>query len=294
MGKQGENMAIDHGYESNRDGVGGSLETESFLGDLWGRISGGRRIVDRTHLTPVTLRKGGLRPAGSVYALVLHQMAFSRGNDPARYNTVNSHFAILPDGAILQLHPVSALLWASNGFNARSVAVEFAGNFPNIKGKCWSSAEFGCHRLTNEQVHAGRHLVDHLIREIGLTHVLAHRQSSASRENDPGPDIWYHVGQWAISTRGLRDGGATFKVGSGNPIPTEWRVWGQKSKPGYRSLDFETEVDETELEASFGLTELGEQSEAMYGAHTLGELEAGSRSEGRWVRYGQSIVLLDA
>jgi hypothetical protein len=113
-------------------------------------------------------------------------MAFSRGNDPARYNRVNSHFAILPDGAILQLHPVFALLYASNGFNNGSVAVEFAGNFPNVKGKCWNPARFGCHRATTEQIEAGRRLVDHLIGTIGLTHVLAHRQSSAPGRTTPG------------------------------------------------------------------------------------------------------------
>lgn len=92
------------------------------------------RIRDRTHLTSPSLRKGRARPPGQVHALVLHQMAFSRGNDPARYDTVNSHFAILPDGAILQLHPTSALLWASNGLNAGSVAVEFAGTSQTSEG----------------------------------------------------------------------------------------------------------------------------------------------------------------
>lgn len=183
--------------------------------------------VDRTRLTPASLRKGPPRPPGSVYALVLHQMAFSRGNDPARYNNVNSHFGILPDGTILALHPVSAKLWASNGFNARSVAVEFAGNFPNVQGKCWSAATHGCHRLTLAQIVAGRRLVDHLIQTIGLTHVLAHRQSSGTRENDPGPDVWFHVGQWAIERRGMSDGGPAFKIGSGQPILPAWRTWGR-------------------------------------------------------------------
>jgi hypothetical protein len=58
-----------------------------------------------------------------------------------------------------------------------------------------------------------------------LTHVLAHRQSSATRENDPGPDIWSQVGQWAVDTLGLKDGGPGFKIGSGNPIPEAWRKW---------------------------------------------------------------------
>lgn len=186
-------------------------------------------IQDRTHLTDKKKRIKSKRIGP--YALVLHQMAFSRGSDVTKYDNVTSHYAILPDGALLRLHPDSAYLSASNGFNAGSVAVEFAGNFPNTKGKCWEAKKFGCHAVTAEQVRAGRCLVRHLVKAIGLTHVLAHRQSSNMRENDPGPDLWYNVGEWAIKTLGLKDGGPGFEVGSGNPIPDEWRTWG-RSPPG--------------------------------------------------------------
>ncbi|HMV68449.1 MAG TPA: peptidoglycan recognition family protein, partial [Myxococcota bacterium] len=199
-------------------------------------------IVDRTAHSPAELRKGAPRPPGKVWALVLHQMAFSRGSVQTRYDRVNAHFAILPDGTILQLHPTSALLWASNGFNAGSVAVEFAGNLPDTRGRCWEATRFGCHRVTDAQITAGRALVDHLIATIGLTHVLAHRQSSGSRENDPGPDLWYHVGQWAAEARGMSDGGPGFKVGTGNPIPDAWRTWGQAGRPGHRGMAFEIDM----------------------------------------------------
>lgn len=183
------------------------------------------RIQDRTGLTPRTQRKG-TRDMSKVNALVLHQMAFTRGSNNTKYDTVTAHFAILPDGQILQLHPLNALLWSSNNLNGRSVAVEFVGNLPNTKGVCWSAKKFGCHRLTQEQVEAGRYLVDHLIREMNLTHILAHRQASNMRDNCPGPDIWYQVGQWAVENRALSDGGPGFKVGTGSPIPDAWRTWG--------------------------------------------------------------------
>jgi hypothetical protein len=201
-------------------------EFEQFLGNLWGRFtdtgSADATIVDRTSLTPKNLRKGTRK---KVYALVLHQMAFNRGNDRGRYDTVPAHFAILQDGTILQLHPEAALLWTSNGFNAGSVGVEFAGNFPNTKGRCWNSKEHGCHQVTPEQIAAGRRLVRYLIKKIGLTHILTHRQAHRDRENDPGPDIWAGVGQWAVDQLGLNDGGPGFKIDSGNPIPDEWRTW---------------------------------------------------------------------
>ncbi|NEP86158.1 MAG: hypothetical protein F6K18_04620 [Okeania sp. SIO2C2] len=183
------------------------------------------RIKDRTALTPKDKRKNLKR--GLVYALVLHQMAFSRGNDVRKYNNVTAHFIITPDGQIAQLHPISAYLYASNGFNKHSVAVEFAGNLPSVKGRCWKTENFGCHRLTSAQIEAGRYLVRTLINKIGLTHILAHRQSSRSRSNDPGPDIWYYIGQWAVNNLGLKDGGSGFKIGNGKPIPDSWREWGK-------------------------------------------------------------------
>lgn len=187
----------------------------------------GSRVEDRTAFSLKSRRKGQ-RPVSQVYALVLHQMAFSRGNDPRKYDRVNSHFIILPNGRIIQLHPISAYLWASNGFNRRSVAVEFAGNFPSVRGRCYKPEKFGCHRVTTEQIQAGRYLIRYLQKKIGLTHVLTHRQSSAQRQNDPGPDLWYHVGQWAIDHLGMHDGGPGFKIGSGNPIPDSWRTWGRR------------------------------------------------------------------
>lgn len=182
-------------------------------------------IIDRTAVSLKTNRKGN-RDMKKVYALVLHQTAFSRGNDPTKYDRIPVHFVITPDGKIVQLHPLAAYLWSSNGFNARSVAVEFVGNFRSVEGRYYKPETFGCHSVTPQQIKAGRDLIQHLIKEMGLTHVLAHRQASGSRTNDPGPEIWYNVGQWAIDKFGLKDGGPGFKVDTGAPIPNEWRNWG--------------------------------------------------------------------
>lgn len=216
-------------------------DMESILDDEWiGELDGekgGSRIEDRTNLpsTRKTRKVHGHprpRPKNSVYALVLHQMACCRQRREGGYDTIGVHYAILQDGRILQLQPIEALMYASNSFNPRSVAVEFAGNFPNMKGGWWNPLEMGCDRLTKAQVDSGRYLIDHLRRELsggkGLTHILAHRQSSKDRENDPGPDIWYHVGEWAINKYKLSDGGRGSSYG-GYAIPDEWRAWGRIS-----------------------------------------------------------------
>ncbi|HKE14652.1 MAG TPA: peptidoglycan recognition family protein [Kofleriaceae bacterium] len=204
-------------------------------------------VIDLTASADRRLRKGTRDPR-TVDALVLHQMACCfRPRDPLqRFLTLTAHFAILADGRILQLHPASALLWASNGFNARSVAVEFAGNFPDVRGRWWEGARFGRNQVTRAQVAAGIALVQHLIATLGIRHVFAHRQSSATRTNDPGPDIWFHVGQRAVSQLGLSDGGPGYKIGTGNPIPDAWRTWGRPVAPEL-GAEFEADVGETEL-----------------------------------------------
>ena len=111
----------------------------SGIGNVFGRAVGAfdtANIIDLTASADKSHRKGTRDPK-TVYALVLHQMACCfKPKDPLkRFLTIGAHFAITEDGRILQLHPVSALLWASNGFNNRSVAVEFAGNFPSTRGQ---------------------------------------------------------------------------------------------------------------------------------------------------------------
>jgi hypothetical protein len=186
----------------------------------------GTQIEDRTAVALKSNRKG-TRDVRKLTSLVLHQTAFSRGNDTTKYDRIPVHFVITPDGKIVQLHPIATYLASSNELNPRSVAVEFVGNYRDIQGRYYKPQTYGCHALTPEQIRAGRDLIKHLMKQMNLVHVLAHRQSSGTRTNDPGPEIWYHVGQWAVDNLGLKDGGPGFFVGSGQPIPNEWRQWGQ-------------------------------------------------------------------
>lgn len=166
----------------------------------------------------------GSRNADDVTGLVLHQTGFTRGNDPADYYKVTCHFAILPDGQIVWLHPFDEYLQASNTLNSFTVAVEFIGNFPGPNGKCWKPEKFGCHEVSEAQIEAGRVLIQWLKQVLpNFRAVYAHRQSAAIKANDPGPDIWRGVGEWAINEFGLEDTREeTF--GKGKPIPDSWRV----------------------------------------------------------------------
>ncbi len=168
-------------------------------------------------------RSQGTRRLENVDALVLHQTGFTRGNSVTSYDTVGVHFVIIPDGTILQLYDETTYLHASNGFNRRSVAVEFVGNFPMQNGRWWRGGD--AQNIPSErQILGGRSLVSFLQISLGITHVFAHRQATSPnrRGNCPGPHIWYNVGEWAKG-RGLSDGGPNYTIGSGGPIPDKWR-----------------------------------------------------------------------
>ena len=116
------------------DIVGAAAKAATAIGRATaGLVAGGSRIIDLTAKADKSVRKGTRDPR-TVTALVLHQMACcSSRKDPLNsYLKINSHYTILRDGRILQMHPISSLLWASNGFNQRSVAVEFAGIFAGL------------------------------------------------------------------------------------------------------------------------------------------------------------------
>jgi N-acetyl-anhydromuramyl-L-alanine amidase AmpD len=178
-----------------------------------------------------------------IWALVLHHMAVKspdeHGNysNPKKYLGVGAHFCIMFDGRIIQLHPISRMLWHANGTSPNSVGVEFEGNFADINGNWWYERDKKTKKIisrnedrpTSAQYESGRFLLKYLKYVMDIKHVLAHRQSSGDRDNDPGPDVWFNVGEWGLVNLSLSDGGKSFKVGTGNPIPNAWRTWGNRN-----------------------------------------------------------------
>jgi len=182
------------------------------------------------------------------WALVLHQMAFNRGCDPTRYDGITAHYKILSDGTIIWSHDDNVRLPAAGGLNHGSWSVEFAGNFPSQPGSTDPRRFYrplpstyldrktgeqkrhpgmGMDQVTAAQVNSGRFLIAHLMLR-GLRVILAHRQGGPERQNDPGPDIWYRIAEWAIRYLGLEWGGPDFAVAGGKPIPPWWRTWGDQ------------------------------------------------------------------
>ena len=182
------------------------------------------KIVDLTAKTPVgkRIRK---RVPGRLDAAVLHQMAGSYGNVPENYITVDAHYVVMRDGRILHLHPAEYFVISSSAFNEDAVAIEFEGNFADDQGRWRHGDKVGKHTLTKEQIDGGRDLLGVLSVEHKIEFVFAHRQGEAPnlRANCPGPDIWYHIGEWAKQRMDLSDGGPGYCEGKGAPIPDSWR-----------------------------------------------------------------------
>lgn len=169
--------------------AGAGLGVLAFAGQASAQPVSVARIVDRrahARLSADATEHARSRPAEDVYALVLHQMGFSRGSDPSRYDGVTAHYVILPDGGLYWLHDPTVRLPAAGGLNSGSVSVEFAGNLPSRARSTdpkhfWRPETHGMDQLTDAQVKAGRSLVAELRRQGGLTHVLAHRQGGPNR-----------------------------------------------------------------------------------------------------------------
>jgi hypothetical protein len=181
-------------------------------------------IVDLTAKTPPAYRIKN-RKSVRIDTVVLHQTSFSRGNLPELYLSVHAHFVVMPDGRILQLHPVEKYLVASSAFNEDAISVEFVGNFPDERGHYWRGDQYGRHTLSPDQIDGGRDLVRYLNETYNIGFVFAHRQGEKenSRGNCPGPDIWFNIGEWAVRELDMSDGGKGYTEGYGSPIPDSWR-----------------------------------------------------------------------
>jgi hypothetical protein len=181
-------------------------------------------ILDRTAKTPHHYRIRN-RMSSRIDTVVLHQTSFSRGSVPDNYLSVHAHFVVLPDGRIVQLHPIEAYLVASSAFNEDAISVEIVGNFPNERGQYWNPGGSGRSMLSSLQIGGGRDLVRYLRDTYVISFIFAHRQGEAEnlRGNCPGPDIWCNIGQWAVDGLGMSDGGNGYTEGKGSPIPDSWR-----------------------------------------------------------------------
>lgn len=172
------------------------------------------------HGYPVRRRK-----LSSVTGICLHQTACYLGERPSRYDGGGAHVFVTRAGRVIWLHDFDMRVVHGNGWNAGTVGIEIDGLYAGVDGDAktvWDDPstpfrEQGM-QLTPESTHAALQVVAWIRASVPTVRVIvAHRQASADRRNDPGSAIWKAV---ALES-GLLVAPAT-TLGDGLPIPEAW------------------------------------------------------------------------
>lgn len=171
---------------------------------------------------------GSIRDPQNVTGVVLHQTGFSRGPDLEKYDAVTAHFIVAPGGRTSQLHPIERVLYAANEFNGTTVSIEFVGNFRSVRNRWWTGQP--PNDLSQAQVDSGKALLGALKSAYPqLRYLYGHIQSRGiARGNDPGPDLWCTVAEYAIRELGYLEDISIHTRYGGLPIPAAWRTWTPK------------------------------------------------------------------
>lgn len=169
----------------------------------------------------------------------LHQTACHLGasKDPARCDAIGAHFVVYQDGRVFWLHDIDRKIIHGNGFNNQTIGIEIDGLFAGVEGDpttVWNDPSTPNHEqamtLTPEQTTAVRQLIRwthaEILRHAGQpTMIVAHRQASRDRRDDPGSKVWKDIGMPMLAELALSDGGPGFALQDGQggmPIPEPW------------------------------------------------------------------------
>lgn len=168
----------------------------------------------------------------------LHQMGVEVPVSWPSWHKVTAHYVVLPDGSIVENHPIDVRLICTNRFDRapwHCIGIEFAVNAEGVDGSGrWAGpAKNGRGRVSDRQVTAGRWLVGEIAASLrarghDLEAVVPHRVAGRSRKGVPnrqicpGSRIWGEVGEWSAVEHSLAIPGPDFKLG-GLTIPPEWR-----------------------------------------------------------------------
>lgn len=183
------------------------------------------------------------RDAEHITGIVLHQTACFMGEKPSRYLSTGAHRVVTRGGLQLKLHEVVDRIVSANGFDARCVSIECDGLYAGddttpqrALATTWDDPTTKVREqpmaITSEQVVATLATIDDIIADVAgrggrIKFLFAHRQSSDTRESDPGRAHWQQIAMPAIAKHDLNkpENGfdpKTFVVGSGRAIPECW------------------------------------------------------------------------
>lgn len=172
-----------------------------------------------------------VRPITQVTGVCLHQTACVLGERVERWDTVGAHFGVTRMGKIIWLHDFTHKVAAANGWNNGTVSIEIDGLYAGVEGDpstVWDDPSTPNREqgqvLTPETINAVNALLPWIKSQLGpqMNVIVAHRQSSGDRRNDPGSAIWKACALPMHAQLMCSDGGVGFKLGDGYAIPEAW------------------------------------------------------------------------
>jgi hypothetical protein len=195
-------------------------------------------LVDRRPFTGLN-KDLGPRPWSKVKGWCLHQTACNlhASIHLDRCDNVGAHWVVYPDGRKFQLHNIDRIIIHGNGWNNQTIGIEIDGLFAGVEGNdatVWDDPSTKYKEragsVTTAQILAVEDIIRYdynIIKSHGGTPtvIVAHRQASRDRRNDPGSKVWKSIALPMIAELKLSDGGPGFALSDGNggrPIPEEW------------------------------------------------------------------------
>lgn len=194
------------------------------------KLSGGRPVVrDPSQVTGITIHQ-----TAAPYGVADYQIQAEGGDRQLalakRSLRVACHVMAYREGFITWVNELAHYVYHGNGFNAFELGIEIDGRFPGLKGgKTWNGKP--ATEVTDTLVLAARAGIELLVIEgrkagMPIEYIHAHRQSSATRRDDPGEELWQRVVlDFAVPVLGLvTEPARTLKGrnGDGRPVPKEW------------------------------------------------------------------------
>lgn len=239
-------LLVKHGRKQQSDPATDIVDDQElrFIGALRELLRGSSKIAPPEVLIDRRAQTGSNKDMGpriwsEVKGWCLHQTACHLGasKDPARCDGIGAHFVVYQDGRVFWLHDLDRKIIHGNGFNNQTIGIEIDGLFAGVEGDpttVWDDPSTPSHEqamtLTPAQTAAVKQLIRWTHAEIRRhdcqpTVIVAHRQASGDRRNDPGSKVWQDIAMPMLAELHLSDGGPGFAIQDaqgGRPIPQAW------------------------------------------------------------------------
>lgn len=182
-----------------------------------------------------------IREPSQVTGITIHQTAApygvapyqvkAAGGDPKlalarRALRVACHTMAFRDGFFVAANPLRWYVYHGNAFNSFELGLEIDGRYPGmVGGRTWNRKKPT--PVTQKVIRAACAAIEWMVIEgrkegMPIEYIHAHRQSSATRRDDPGEELWKRVVlDFCVPELGLKTEPARV-LKNGRTIPPEW------------------------------------------------------------------------